>query len=497
MKKIFQLMAAVAVVLGMAACSDDDDNVNIEVNNGETEVSINRAGGVLEIPIKADGKWTASMQDGTRWADVWTKSGKGDGIIKVNVDYLDPRTQTHERKAVITVKRGGKTETINLRQYIGLKDGESADNASTNPYPDLWLTKGIGRGFDPTTGEMTSDFVLNPKGMAELATTNSKYSTIFTQTTEPGLEGGLSLNDSLESNETRLSVHADISVKYAKFKLTLNVDYDNSGKQVNKNTTYNATQDISFLSSNASAKDAAGILRSDPSFEKEITQSVVSNGFKWMYMDIMDAYDDYKSGEDTETFVDCVNDLCDSYGPYFVSGATLGGSIFISMQYDSLYIKNNLDVSGSISVEVMLPAISIEANISAEYKRIGEDIWKNSSHHVSVTGGDPAKFADIAGNMMVEQPNIPTIKTAVTGWMNSIVSSNNETDNTAVIKMTYSPIWILFPGSVQRAVKNIVVERYKGKKLCSKLAPEDFGFLDLKADGTPIYTDSQTVQGTK
>ena len=143
MQKIFYLMAVAIVALSFSACTDDDSlSSNLVINNGDTEVAINRLGGSVEIPIKANGEWTATISgnemDELPWSDVEQAKGNGNGAMTVNVDYFNPALQIHERKALITVKNGDKTQTITLRQYVGLKDGESADNDATEYYPDLW-----------------------------------------------------------------------------------------------------------------------------------------------------------------------------------------------------------------------------------------------------------------------------------------------------------------------------------------------------------------------
>ena len=174
MKKLFYLMAMAVVAVTFTACSDNE-TTNFVINNGNAEVAINRLGGMVEIPVTASGDWTATIsgneKDELPWSDLRQTKGNGSAKLIVDVDYLDPTLQIQNRKAQVTVKSGDETQVITVRQYIGLSDSEAADN-SGEFYGDLWHNKGIGKGFNPEAGEMTSNFVLNIDNVIILAETN-------------------------------------------------------------------------------------------------------------------------------------------------------------------------------------------------------------------------------------------------------------------------------------------------------------------------------------
>ena len=58
-------------------------------------------------------------------------------------------------------------------------------------------------------------------------------------------------------------------------------------------------------------------------------------------------------------------------------------------------------------------------------------------------------------------------------WMQSIRSSNDADDNTAVISVNYTGIWNLFPWDVADKVKDIISDYYKDKKTCISI--DDMG----------------------
>jgi hypothetical protein len=75
MRKYFNLMAMAIAAVTFTACSDDEtSSSNFVINNGDTEVTINRLGGSVEIPITANGEWTATISgnemDELLWSDV-------------------------------------------------------------------------------------------------------------------------------------------------------------------------------------------------------------------------------------------------------------------------------------------------------------------------------------------------------------------------------------------------------------------------------------------
>lgn len=475
MKKFFYLMTTVIAAMFFAACSEDE-KVAFSVNDGATEVSINRIGGTVTIPIKAEGAWTASIsgneRDGLAWSDIRETAGSGSAKLVVDVDYLDPGQQIHERKAQVTVKNGTESTVITVRQYIGLEDGESASNAGEY-YPDLWHSKGVGKGFNPLTGDMSTNFVLNIKNIVALAESDD-YSTLFAQETRPGMTVDAILNDSMENNVDSLGVHCKINVKFAKFKLGLEVDYKNKGEIVEHKATYTGSQDLEYLKSTTSSADIESILEEawDDDNKKWVagetmSRQVVSNGFRTAWANVM------KYRDDEEKFHKSIDQILKSYGPLFVDGATLGGSIFTAIEYDSLSVEDNFMVNGKLTASVALAAITISGEVSAGYSKVGKDIWQNSHYYCSVSGGDQSSYSSLLEQLDSKEPNTEALKTAAQQWMQSIRSSNDDKDNTAIISIQYTGIWNLFPFYIADEIKDYILEYYSGKKLCVNL--DDMG----------------------
>jgi len=477
MMKSAILVMAMTVAAAFTACSDDDkDETTLVVNNSETTVSINRLGGSIEIPITASGDWTAEVpgdKDGIQWAGVMVGEGSGDAKLQVNVDYLDPKTQQQERTTNLVVKCGDKTQTIRIRQYIGLKEGETAPNADTQPYFDLWFSKGIGSGLNPLTGDMTSP-VLNVYGLKKaMQDGGAAYATLLRQTTHMNAANDVLQLDTLEDNKVGLTAKASVEVSYLKFKLKIGVEYKNTDQQVNNVKDYQAEQKLVFLDSYVDNMTVQSLVDLDPMIERGNTKNMFSIGFQGIYRRIITA----SKNNDEEELDYYIQKLIAGYGPVYITGAELGGSLFVAMRFDSVMVKNNFAVGGNLDLELALGPVNIKAGVKVDYSRNGTDIWSNSHHYANCSGGDQQAISQLASLINMSKPDPDRVKELGTVWAKSIISSDDEKDNTTLVKITYEPIWSLFPYKIAKKIKAYVTSYYKGKTL-GIVNPEDLGIVN-------------------
>lgn len=479
MKTISKLIGAVIAIMTCTACTNVDNSVTtILGNEGGNSFSINRLGGYVEIPVEIEGTWHASIngnvEKGHTWCDLAQRRGNGPGKLVVNVDYMNPLKPEPSREARISIRGDRKTHVVHLVQYIGLEKGEiTSTNGTDTPDPDLWHNKGIGRGLDPLSGEMSSNFVLNIKNVIELSQLDD-YSTLFAEQDIPEMNVEVQVNDTLENNLDSLGVHCIINVKYAKFKLGLEVDYNNSGQQVEHMTTYTGSQDLKYMEANTSTADIESILENawDDSANDwvegdTLAAKVVSTSFKTKWAKVM------KNKDDETKFHAAIDDILKNYGPAFVDGATLGGSIFTAIQYDSLSVDNDFKVDGRLTAAVALAVIQISGDVNVTYAQKGQEIWQSSHYLCSVTGGDQTSYSSLLEQLNSMQPNSDALRTAAQTWMSSIRSSHDTTNNTAVINIKYTGIWNLFPSDIADAIKQYIIQYYDGQQLCIDL--EDMG----------------------
>ena len=460
-KTICFLATILLIVCGccLSSCSDSDDTASIIVNKGFKEACINRLGGNINIPIESNGNWKASLDDQgkLKWVGIkGAAEGKGSGSISLSVDYLNPKKQIQERTANLVLECDGKKEIVKLRQYMGLEEGESAENDNNQPFTDLWFNKGIGSGYNILTGEQT-ETVFNVEALKKYLTQN--------QTAKDQIK--VAITDTLDEDTASLKVDCKLSVKYGTFKMNLNVNYDNKGYQLSNVKTYNSEQSVTFLSS-----DFKGMSTLRHNLEKNVSglEDQVQVGFLDVYNSIVDSYNTGNKTGNKEEFKENVEYLYETIGPVVITGADLGGSIFFSMRYDSLAMEENFKVHGDLDATLALAAVTIKGGVAVDYAKKGMEIWNNSQHYITASGGNSATLASLTKLMTEKEPNLDVIQEAAGQWINSITSASNQTDNTSLINIRYQGIWNLFPYKMSREMKEIAREYYKGKRTCINLA---------------------------
>ena len=460
-KTICFLATILLIVCGccLSSCSDSDDTASIIVNKGVKEACINRLGGNINIPIESNGNWKASLDDQgkLKWVGIkGAAEGKGSGSISLSVDYLNPKKQIQERTANLVLECDGKKEIVKLRQYMGLEEGESAENDNNQPFTDLWFNKGIGSGYNILTGEQT-ETVFNVEALKKYLTQN--------QTAKDQIK--VAITDTLDEDTASLKVDCKLSVKYGTFKMNLNVNYDNKGYQLSNVKTYNSEQSVTFLSS-----DFKGMSTLRHNLEKNVSglEDQVQVGFLDVYNSIVDSYNTGNKTGNKEEFKENVEYLYETIGPVVITGADLGGSIFFSMRYDSLAMEENFKVHGDLDATLALAAVTIKGGVAVDYAKKGMEIWNNSQHYITASGGNSATLASLTKLMTEKKPNLDAIQEAADQWINSITSASDQTDNTSLINIRYQGIWNLFPYKMSKKMKEIAREYYKDKKTCINLA---------------------------
>ena len=490
MRKYFYLMAMAIVAATFTACSDDESSSsNFVINNGDTEASIDRIGGEIVIPITATGKWTAQLADDSRkWAQVWDGNGEGTGKAVVYVSPLDPRTQIHERKTTLTITAGDQKKVINVRQFIGLRDGEAAENEG-EIYADLWNGKGIGQGMNPLTGQLTSNSVINIYGLNTLIKQDpGKWATFYRQTPGPGVNGEVTLVDSLEDNEKGIHAKVGIDVKYATVKFHLDAEFKNKGRQYARPQRYLGSYRTTFLTGELGIGNCRSVISRDPNLESEEAQMLLSPIAQDYYFAMKEAYDDKDDG----TFRDVIKALCSEIGPVIVTKAELGGDCIIQLVFNEISQEDSFKIGGKINAAIKAGLFELKTDIEIEYSKLGTDVWKNSSRNVTAHGGSSDALSKMLAALEAGTDDMETvrknIKDATTEWVKSINSYddpeiakkaklNGKGDNTALVHVEYTPIWQLFPIKYQKKIKEIVVDLYKGKQLVT-VDPKLLGIVD-------------------
>jgi len=141
---IVLLFFAFAVV----ACSSSDDPVTPEITIANPTMSFVKAGGTETLSIRSNVTLEVISNDES-WCHVVPATSTSATVYKFTVT-VDPNTGTEDRSTTITVKAGGITETVNVKQFAA--DGLIVEQTTFNDVP--------GEGTDiqvklTTNGEVT------------------------------------------------------------------------------------------------------------------------------------------------------------------------------------------------------------------------------------------------------------------------------------------------------------------------------------------------------
>ena len=139
MKKHFNFLLMGALVcglsLGVTSCKDDDDNnvitsvVTIDNELLTHGIETDMQSAVIEVPIKADGLWTATISEDADWCDIldWDVTFTGNKTLKL---LIDENLTKAGRRCELTIGNGGKDyKTITIYQNYTYK-GEDPSNGS-------------------------------------------------------------------------------------------------------------------------------------------------------------------------------------------------------------------------------------------------------------------------------------------------------------------------------------------------------------------------------
>ena len=153
MKKNLNLWLLTALVCGLSfgvtSCKDDDSTsgtqevtISNELLSHGVETDIQSA--VIEVPIKANGTWTATLTKGTDWCKIldWQVTYQGDQTLKLAID--ENQTQAG-RSCELTIGNGEEDDYKVIKIYQNnTLNGEDPTNGSGLAFAG----KGVGTGID-------------------------------------------------------------------------------------------------------------------------------------------------------------------------------------------------------------------------------------------------------------------------------------------------------------------------------------------------------------
>lgn len=485
MRKLYFPLMAAMTVMGFTACQDDVENITLQLGEEDgKEVSINRIGGMLEVPITTNGSWKASLPGDCDWIALGDSIGNGNHVLEVFVDYNDPRF-AEERRVDLTVTAGEQTKTIRVRQYVGLTDGENAAYINDSVgFNDLYLTRGIGSGINIAATkeiDMVRDPLFSKATLNELVKKFPVHKEIITETVDPQFIGKVGVRDSLSETSQHLDVKASINVSYALFKLDIHGEYQMGNFTDANNYKFDVAYEVPRVMAAVDASSLEALAE-----EEETAKYAFSSGFRAARQKVITAIETAKLSDEewrnlengdvtawnattTNNIKRALKNLNNKFGAVYVSQARLGGSCTMHIECDTTAIQDTTIVSGKIKTAITVGLLQVDADISANYSQLATSVLRNGSYAFSIRGGSAQTNKDLTLSLGIDKSkiNVAGITEELAKWTGTIpteLTSNEAKQNMAVIDMGYMPIWGMFPFEYSDIIRAWYIMQYKDKK---------------------------------
>ena len=495
MKKIFYLMATV-ITVAFCACTDNKDEITLELGQDDAkEATINRLGGTLTVPVTTNGKWTATLSEDCDWAFLVQSNGSGNAQLELDVDYLNPSVEDADRMAVLTVTAGDKSQTIRIRQFVGIEDGVNEAYLDAYGFNDLYMTRGLGYGFNiaptPNNLTMTKYPIVDKTSLDKLVKNDDFYRNIITETTDPTTIGYAGPSENFHHDTQHLGISANIQVTYGLFKLDIAGAYTMGQKNDRQNYTFYSSYQVPRVRATLNVPDLEDIMDYD-----DLSAVTFTRGFMKARKQVIDRIEKESESASFKTdkrllaegdsatwnkYSDLAyvikNQLNNKYGPFYIASTLIGGDLTMEISCDTTSVSDSTKVSGAISTAITAGLLKVDVNISANYSKIASDVLKKGTYSFTVKGGSEATQKGINDAMGLDKAKIDiyNIRKKISDWVESIptdLTSQEAYKRLAVYEQGIAPIWGLFPMEYQNIIRGYFIYVYKDKKTIVDI--EDF-----------------------
>lgn len=494
MKKIIFLMAAV-ITMAICACTDNKDEITLKLGQDDPkEATINRIGGTLLIPVTTNGNWTATLSEDCDWAFLVQSYGSGNAQLELDVDYLNPSVEDADRMATLSVTVGDKTQDIRIRQYVGIEDGVNEAYLDANGFNDLYMTRGLGYGFNivptPNNLTLTKYPIVDKTSLNKLVQADDFYKSIITENTDPTTIGYAGPTENFHHDSQHLGISANIQVTYGLFKLNISGAYTMGQENSNQNYTFYSSYQVPRVRATLNVPDLEDIMDYD-----DLSKVAFTRGFMKVRKQVIDRIEKESESASYETdrrlleegdsetwnkysklaFV--IKDLDNKYGPFYIASTLLGGNLTMEISCDTTTVSDSTKVSGKISTAITAGLLQVKANISADYSKIATDVLKNGTYSFTVKGGNSETQKGINNAMGLDKAKIDVynIRRKISDWVESIptdLTSKEAYEYISVYEQGIAPVWGLFPIEHQSVIRGYFIYVYKDKKTLVDI--EDF-----------------------
>lgn len=451
----------VLLTLCVWSCSDDEKETVLEVDQTLTTTGVQAGidGGFFFVTVKSSGEWKASLPEECDWAGLMKTSGKGDDVICISIDenYNEP-----VRSTILTLISGDQRCEVPIMQETS---NENAD------YFNISRSKGLAYGYDLRKFKVKNNAVFSLQVIDSLRKTDEmSYGTLLESDKLSTIVVRDVNVDSLETKQDSLCVRMSLNVAYGTFKLGISGGYHSGEDRKTTMKQFKSAADYSSLEARLGYEDVMAIYQDwldagKP--EDDLRGLLLTSGFSKKLNALLNAKGEAATKQ-------AAKNLVNAYGPAVVVNTQLGGSFVLEFYADSIYTKETMGVdSAKVTAAVKAGVFSLDANVSADYQKIMEEILQHSVSSCEIKGGNSqdqsAIYDDFKGH------NYAQLNKSVKAWINGLVTSDDKaTNNAELIRVEVVPIWVFVEeGNAQTVLRNYVLETFKGVKEVERLA-EDY-----------------------
>lgn len=475
MKRFYNSIALCMTLSLLAGGCADDTNLKPAPVDEEIVMKglkVNLLDDTYEVPVKAEGKWTASIGDGCKWAHLVNRSGEGDGSLFI---YVSTNYDGVLRKAPVSITGNAGTTTFDIVQDVTVDGQPVSNDGATVYYAEMARSKGLGIGYDlvrpykPDNGGTTTLNLMAGASVIDVSKIVRYHSDkgYYTQQSLRFGEVEDFKGDMFENKHDSLGVTLNVKVSYGAFKFDLNGAFAGVENRVTNAFHLQYSRDFPIFNASIDYKSiVANYWRSyqkDSSLRENPSQGMLSEGFVYLVDELSQA----ESDEDKEELME---EIIESYGTGVVTSADFGGSVSLECYVDTTNVVESMDIKGEIATSFKAALFSIDANVKAEYLKTAAASLNNGEHHMSIRGGDGeaiAKVLNALSALSFTMRDVQELNNSLATWVTTIRYDNEIKQNTVeILNANVIPIWNFVPNSLNgrsglsRELRDYILKRY-------------------------------------
>ena len=477
---VLPVALAMTVVALAPSCSSDDElagSVEFVDCGSDAAISTSMEGGVFTLPVKATGKWSATVVMGSeedKWLSLLNGSGEGDGTVEL---LMEPNCTDAVRTCTVVITCGDSRITCSVRQGNEVALEYTEDNGEVD-YSVFEGTAPVGFGMQITNLNGKTKFYAGQifmankygadKFKAKDYTDNYISPADYIHTSDvPRNKIKLSTARDFQNHEDSIGAYLSVSVGYGMFKMGLEGSFQMQGNSSDTIVRYTAISEQPVATVGISYADLLSLYDELAEANAVERKLVITPSFADLRTKIEESVANGADADDPE-LGKLLAKLDKNYGPVFCTDATLGGSCNLAVELSKGYSETAMNITGQLTASFS-SLFSLDASASANYFNSSKSFLESSTITIDVTGGTKAARSALVTSLgqlnILSDPSIGTpvpygdLTTNINKWADSIDPAAGGTFTCTGYSM--EGIWKLFGDEAQEVIKSYLLSKYK------------------------------------